>query len=54
MMFPAIPLVVAVLRLRGMHALVLVKVALLSVRAALFMTSRPAILRAYESCRSQQ
>lgn len=46
MMFRAISGVVAGLRLRRMHALVLVRVTLLSVRAALFMTSRPAVLSA--------
>jgi len=51
--FRAISLVVAVLRLRGMHAFV-VKVALLSARATLFMTSRPAVLSSGKSCCSQQ
>jgi hypothetical protein len=54
MMFRAIPLVVAVLLLRWMLAFVLVRVALLCVRATLFMTSGPAVLSAGKACSPQQ
>jgi hypothetical protein len=53
MMFRAIA-AVAVLRLRGVLAFVLVKFTLLSVRATLFMTSRPSVLSAGKPCCPQQ
>jgi hypothetical protein len=54
-MFGAIRLVVAVLlRLRWTLAFVLVRIALLSVRATLFMTSRTAVLSDGKACGSQQ
>jgi hypothetical protein len=53
MMFRAIALAVAVLRLGWMLAFVLVKFTLLSVGAALFMTSRPAVLSAGKPCSPQ-
>ena len=54
MMFRAISWVVARMRLRGVRAFVLVRIRRLSVRAALFVTSRPAVLSTGKTCCSQQ